>query len=568
MKHAATAICLFVLGVGIGCVSSRASAASRTGRVDQLFADWNKPDSPGCGVGVTEHGAVVAERAYGMANLELGVPITPASVFSAASISKQFTAMSILLLVQRGQLALDDPVRKHITELPDYGTPLTIRHLLTHTSGLREGFGLDGWSAARQDGSDPNDAIVRVIARQRGLNFLPGAEYQYNNGGYNMLAQIVKRISGQSLRTFADANIFKPLGMTHTHLHDDPTMIVPNRVASYWQDPRGWQNGSEVPGVIGNAGLQTTVADLLRWERNFVDARVGDRRLIEAMQTSAVLTNGQKTGYGLGVSVGEYRGVRTVEHGGGDRGISTYLIRYPDQGLAIAVLCNSDVIPSGVLAQRVADIYLEDVLPLAPGKTSESAGVALPPAVSLSAEQLASYEGWYRDPATNAMLPISVRGGKLTVSDVEGDDLPFELTPVGASRFLILVGGAAMNRIDFVPATAAGPQQMRMSPLNAATAQVFARWSPKTFTAAELEAFAGDYRSDELDVTYSVAPRNPRLVFHPQGKPDFVLESIDDDVFAGSIGGIVRFQRDGGTVTGFTMTRRTVRGVKFERVRR
>jgi CubicO group peptidase (beta-lactamase class C family) len=212
------------------------TARSIAARVDKLFAQWSSTDSPGCSLGVSRNGVTVYERGYGMANLELKVPITPLTAFHVASVSKQFAAMSILLLAQHGQLSLDDEVRKYIPELPDYGTRLTIRHLLTHTSGLREGFTLLGLAAPREDGVDPNDAVVNMLVRQGALNFTPGSDYQYNNGGYTMLGSIVKRVSGQSLRPFADANIFKPLGMAHTHFHDDPTMIVPNRASGYHRD--------------------------------------------------------------------------------------------------------------------------------------------------------------------------------------------------------------------------------------------------------------------------------------------------------------------------------------------
>jgi CubicO group peptidase (beta-lactamase class C family) len=259
-------------------------------RIDKLFAQWNRSDSPGCSLGVSKNGVPVYERAYGMANLELGVPITPASVFPAASISKQFTAMSILLLAKRGQLSLDDAVQKYIPEWADHGSRITIRHLLTHTSGLRDAFMLQGLAPPREDGGDRNEAIVKVLARTRGLNFAPGTEFQYNNGAYNLLGSMVKRVSGESLRAFADANIFKPLGMTHTHFHDDPSMVVPNRVSGYHQDGSGWHVALENGGIVGNAGLQTTVGDLLLWEQNFADVRVGDRALITAMQTPAIPT--------------------------------------------------------------------------------------------------------------------------------------------------------------------------------------------------------------------------------------------------------------------------------------
>src|SRR5258708_24577675 len=277
-----------------------------------------------------------------MANFELGVPITPASVIPAASISKQFTAMSILLLAKRGQLSLGDEVRKYIPEWADHGSRITIRHLLTHTSGVRDGFTLHELNAARDDVFD-NDVMVKILARTRGLNFTPGTEFQYNNSAYALLASIVSRVSGQSLRAFSEANIFKPLGMAHTHFHDDPSMIVPNRVSGYHRDGNGFHAASESGGIVGNAGLQTTVRDLLRWEQKFTHVRVGDRATLTAMQTPAVPTGSLDGGsYGYGLEIAAYRGLRTIGHGGGDRGIAAYVVRYPDQEFSIALLCNLD----------------------------------------------------------------------------------------------------------------------------------------------------------------------------------------------------------------------------------
>ncbi len=304
-----------------GCTSS--PAESVTVRVDALFAEWNRSDSPGCSLGVSRGGAVVYERGYGMANLELGVPNTPASVFHVASISKQFTAMSILLLAQRGQLSLDDEVRTYIPEWADHESHLTIRHLLSHTGGLRDGFALLGLAAPRNDGVDVNDALVRMLARQRTLNFTPGTEFQYSNSGYTLLADIVKRVSGRSLRAFADANIFRPLGMMHTHVHDDPAMIVPNRASGYTRDANGLHAAvhADLGHLVGTTGLFTTAGDLLRWEQNFADVRVGDPALVAVMQTPTIPA-GWPDGswYGFGLEIGRYRGLRTVGHGGGDPG--------------------------------------------------------------------------------------------------------------------------------------------------------------------------------------------------------------------------------------------------------
>jgi len=319
VKKRAIATCLFVVAaaaiVSFVAACGPPPAESVTARVDKLFAEWNRPDSPGCSLGVSRNGVVVHERGYGMANLELGVAITPASVFHVASIAKQFTAMSILLLAQRGQLSLDDDVRKYIPEWLDHQHRVTIRHLLTHTAGLRDVFLLIELAAPRENSSDRNEALLRILARQRGLNFKPGTEHAYNNGGYNLLGSIVKRVSGQSLRAFADASIFKPLGMKQTHFHDDPAMIVPKRASGYSGGAGGLRLTGEASAVVGNAGLYTTTRDLLLWEQNFADVRVGNPALVAAMQEPTVLTGGNSSPYGFGLQIGRYRGLRTIGHG-------------------------------------------------------------------------------------------------------------------------------------------------------------------------------------------------------------------------------------------------------------
>jgi CubicO group peptidase (beta-lactamase class C family) len=283
----------------VGC-SSRSISKSVTDEVDELFAKWNTPGSPGCGVGISRNGTVIYERGYGMANLDHGVAITPATVFDAASISKQFTAMSILLLAGRRHLSLDDDVAKYIPNWGERAHRITIRHLLTHTSGLRDGFLLQGLAPGHAEGM--NQQIVNILARARGFNFVPGAEFEYNNSAYTLLAGIVERVSRQSLRAFAESNIFEPLGMTHTHFHDDVGRIVPNRATGYSRAPNGFRVAvrTYTDNVVGNAGLFTTVGDLLRWKQNLADVRVGDPALIAEMQTPAIKTNWSDTsGYGF-----------------------------------------------------------------------------------------------------------------------------------------------------------------------------------------------------------------------------------------------------------------------------
>jgi CubicO group peptidase (beta-lactamase class C family) len=538
-----------------GCGASRPGSPSN--RVDRLFAEWNKPDSPGCSVAISRNGTLLYEHGYGMANVELGVPITPASVLSAASISKQFTAMSVLLLAERGQVSLDDEVTTFVPEWADREHHITIRHLLTHTSGLRDGFALLGWTIPSDGRIDSNEAIVAMLARQRGVNFTPGTQYQYNNGAYSLLGSIVKRVSGQSLRAFASANVFEPLGMTNSYFRDDVAMIIRNRASGYTRDANGLHQASEAIGPVGNAGLYTTARDLLLWERNFVDPRVGTPKLLTAMQAPTVLAGGNTSAYGFGLAIGQYRGVRTIEHAGSDRGVAANLVRYPDQGLAIALLCNLDTIEWIGLTQRVADIYLADVVTPSP-----SADTSPSPHATLSTEALAGRVGLYRLSSNDDIfIEVSVRDGNLMGRNFYSDDTDLPLKPVAANRVLF-----RSSMLEFVPAAAGVPKQWQLvdgngRKLAALESSVFAP-SPD-----DLRSLAGDYRSQEIDVTYTVAAGDSALVIHPPGRADILLRPFARDIFAGPSVGAVKFFRDArGAVSGFTATRDNARGVSFARL--
>lgn len=566
----AVAIVFFVASTGLskghtGATANPSSPEQVTTRVDKLFAQWNKPDSPGCSLGVSRNGVPVYEHGYGMANLELAVPITPASVFHVASVSKQFTAMSILLLAQSGRLSLDDNVGKYVPGWADKGSPITVRHLLTHTSGLRDGFTLQGLAPPRDDGADINDAIVNILARTRGLNFTPGSEFQYNNSGYVLLGFIVKRVSGQSLRTFADTNIFKPIGMRHTHFHDDPTMVVPNRTYGYHQDADGFHVAphSDFGHLVGTTGLLTTAHDLLLWEQNFADVRIGDPALIKAMQTPAIPTGWpDKSFYGFGLEIGQYRGLRTVGHGGGDPGYGAYVVRYPDQGFAVAVLCNLDNAGNevGALTQSVADIYLANVFP----EPAASNPTVPTTHAALSHEQLASKVGVYYDPVSESVGQVFVRDGKLMAREGIGEEEGIELIPVTANRFV--VAGTTIV-LEFVPGATGRPQELHQS---GAGPKPIASQQLASFATSieELRTFTGEYSSSELEGTYTLAVRDSSLVIQVPGRADIVLRPIFRDAFAGAVVGVVKFLRNrGGTVTGFTANTSGVQKMRFDRVK-
>jgi CubicO group peptidase (beta-lactamase class C family) len=474
--------------------------------------------------------------------------------------------MSVLLAAERNLLSLDDDVSKYVPGWSIRDQRVTIRHLLTHTSGLRDAYLLQGWATHIGNSSD---ALIGILSRQRGLNAAPGAEYQYNNGGYLLLGKILERASGQTLGAFADANIFKPLGMTGAYFSGDPVRAAPDHASGYSPQANGWRLLPGGSGYAGNAGMMSSVRDLILWANNFADARVGSPALLSGMQTATVLTGGQAVQHGMGFGIGTYRGARTLRTSGGDFGSATELVLYPDQKVAIAVLCNMDSAVMGGLAtanpdeltNAVADIVLEDVLePRAtPSASAPSSTGAPPPPAILSADELSRKTGLYRvGSEENHIVSTSVRDGRLTLWDFYGDNYAMLMTPISANRFAV-----AGVTLEFSPAEAGRPQSWHIVD---GGGQRLLELPLMTFAMAkaDLSAFAGDYRSDELDVTYTVALRDSSLVVQSSAVQPFFK-----DAFVGELLGIVRFQRDvKGVVAGFTLNRQGARGVRFDRVKR
>lgn len=386
------------LSLFLGIASAaKAQDARLLARVDSVFVQFDHTRSPGCALGVIHDGEFVVKRGYGMANLEYGIALSPTSVFRIGSVSKQFTAAAMVLLQQEGKLSLEDDVRKYFPELPEYERTITIRHLLNHTSGMRDYLTLMALAGKRDDDWYVDDDVVRMLARQRELNFLPGDEFLYSNSGYFLLSQIVKRASGQSLREYAAAKIFAPLGMTHTHFHDDHREVVPNRASGYAPVDTGFRVSMTTLDMVGDGGVFTTVEDLALWDRNFYEPAVGGAEFRGEMLTRGTLSNGDTLGYALGLRHGEYRGLPTVSHGGGFVGFRAQVIRFPSERFTVICLCNVSVANPTLLARGVADAVLEDRL----GPREEAAGgggqerEGPPSRYMLSAAARAEYVGGY-----------------------------------------------------------------------------------------------------------------------------------------------------------------------------
>ncbi|MGE0552976.1 MAG: serine hydrolase domain-containing protein [Gemmatimonadales bacterium] len=340
--------------------------SARERAVDSLFAAWNQSTSPGCAVGVVQDGRFVYRANYGMANLEAGRPIGARTAFYMASVSKQFAAAAVALASLQGKLSLDDDIRRFLPEMPDYGRPITVRHLVHHTSGIRDYLGMLALNR-RLDQANSDEDVLRLIARQRALNFPTGSEYSYSNSGYMLLSLIIERATGSSLREYAERELFGPLGMRDTYFYDDHTKPHPagdRRAIGYQGDEsRGFRSGV-LPNFeqVGDGGLISTVEDALRWDQNFYDGKVGGGRFLSLIQTPGQLSDGSGIEYAFGLMVRDYAGLRTVVHSGGFMGYRTIIQRFPDQRFSVIILCNEGSATPESLAPAIADLYLIDAL--------------------------------------------------------------------------------------------------------------------------------------------------------------------------------------------------------------
>jgi len=447
--------------------ASSQDAAPLSARVDSIFRAYDSTHSPGCALGVIRDGEFVYRRGYGMANLELGVPNTPEAVFRTGSVSKQFTAAAVLILAHEGGLSLDDDVRKYLPELQPHDPPVTLDELIHHTSGVRDYLTLMSLAGKRDDDFYTDDEVMSMLARQKDLNFEPGTDWLYSNSGYFLLSQVVKRVTGKSLRQYAHEHIFDVLGMTHTHFQDDHTMIVPDRASGYAPDGEGgFKISMTTLDMVGDGGVFTSVDDLLYWVRNFYDDHLDGGGIVQASLRRAPLANGDSTTYAFGLQHSTYRGLRVVSHGGSFVGFRADITHFPDQRFDVVTLCNVSTANPSAMARRVADVYL---------------------------------------------------GGQMQ---------PAPPTRAGP-------GGAGRDTTRFV-----------------------------TLPDDRLAAFAGTFYSDELDVTYALAPGDGGLDLTVGAAGTVHLRPTSEVDFAGN-GLVLHFQRTDGRVTGFVLQAGRVRNLRF-----
>jgi len=534
-----------VLLLSITTATASRGADDRAREVNQLFAMFDKPGSPGCSVGIIRDGNFIYKHSFGYASLELGVPLTPASVFYVGSVSKQFTAASIVLAAEQNHLSLDDDVRKYLPELPDYGRPITLRQMLHQTSGFRDFLDLvflSGRNAA--DLASPAD-ILKLIARQKGLNNVPGEEWVYSNSNYFLLGEVIRRATGKSLARFAAENIFQPLGMTHTLFYDDNTLVVRNRVAAYDPGPEGnfLVDWSTTYDIVGGGGLMSSVDDLLAWDRNFYANKLGRGTLPIELQSHGVLNNGNQIDYALGLSLGDYRGLPIVEHNGALFGYHSAFLRFPQQKFSVIALCNYATAGPEALVRKIADLYLAPDFKPATNKLTAASDLPDPIA----------FTGTYLDPHTKTLYTFTADQGNL------------------------MAWGAVLRRIDANKFYDLGSDVITFEKVNhtmrcslVIPGEVYfsgERLEPVHLNESDLARLAGRYHSDELDATYTLSVDRGKLTVEEGDKPPVIFDpATHDEFYSSDLRTLVFPPEADRRISGFELFTQAARAIVFNKV--
>lgn len=530
---------------------------SLTDKVDALFAQWNKADSPGCALAIIKYGELIYKRGYGMADLERNVPISPASVFDIASIGKQFTAMMIALLVNQGLLSLDDDIHKHIPEMPTYGDPITVRHLIHHTSGLRDYTTLMELAGMPTENFYYEDELLDLILRQKELNFRPGAEYLYSNSGYFLLGVIAKRLTGKSLLALIREYIFEPLGMQATNFNDDPKRIVKNRAIGYApKEGGGYGTNISFCGGYGDGAIISTVEELFVWDQNFYANRLGGggQALIQQVLTPGELNSGERLEYAFGLMIGNYRGLRTVGHSGGWAGYRGEFIQFPDQKFSVICLANLGSINPWKLARQVADLYLADAF-TGPERPASQEGTEF---IELSTNQIESLTGFYRAQKSGNILELSVEAGKL-VGEAFG--LRFQLAATSSTQFkAIEVPFDIQIEFESIPSESALTLNLKVEEDKP---EAYQKMSVTPLAPSQLPGYSSVYYSDELKVTYTILLEAEQLFLKRGYAPKERLKPITQDLFTSRNLELQFVRNEQGHVYAFDLGSDRVRNIRF-----
>jgi CubicO group peptidase (beta-lactamase class C family) len=550
---------IFIVGLAVELFPQNLPDSTIT-KINNSFKEWNNK-TPGCVLGIIRNDSLIFAKGYGMANLEYDIPNTPATIYHMASVSKQFTAYCIVLLARQGKLKLDDNIRDYLPWFPDLGDEITIRNLLNHTSGIRDQWQLLAISGTRLDDVITQDQIIKILSRQQALNFKPGYEYRYCNSGYTMLAEIVKAVTGKSLRQFADSAIFKPLGMNDTHFHDDYTEIVRNRSYSYNRiDKDQFANCVLSYSNTGATSLFTTINDMSKWIMNFYHHRVGDQQDIDQLTEKGRLISGKEIKYSLGIFADQYKGYRQFSHGGSDAGYRTFMTVFPDIKMGFVLFSNLGDFDVSAKAYEIVDLFIRD--------TTQKA--ELPAKVHFDSTQAIITN----IPAMQEFLGDYISDDGLHVGfDIKQSKLFYHI--YGNSGILVrqtfnMFSEFNNPEIKFVfSSNSVGNDLIIITPEITYYLKKFIK--NKIPDADLLKTFVGTYNCPELDCNYSIVLRNKQLFLTNNKYNDIPLILINEDHLTNNtwfMGHLLFTRNTRGKVTGFEVNSGRIMHLRFNKIRR
>ena len=529
--------------------------------IDSIFAEWNKPETPGCALGIIQDGKLIYSKGYGIADLEHDLPITPSSVFYIGSTSKQFVTFSILLLEEQGKLNLDDTIQKYLPDFPDYGAPLTIRHFIHHTSGVRDYLTLMYLKGRDYLDNTEVDEVYNLIKSQKELNFTPGDKYLYSNSCYFMLAMIIEKAAGKSLRTFAQEQIFGPLGMKHTLFYDDNSDLIKNRVFSYEKksDEDGFNNLIMRFDLVGSGGVYSSIEDLYLWDQNFYNNKLGKggQDIIEKMHVEGLLNNGKSSGYAFALNIGTYKGLKTVSHGGALAGYRAELLRFPNEKFSVIILANRDDANPTRKAYQIADKLLKDKFIDEPKKEEPKSEVQTnTDTEKFPIEQLA---GNYELQA-GVIVEINVKNDSLHVLQ-NWNQVSYNIINTTGNTYEIQNNAS----VQFLFSELKDGLTQILTVFQNGNATVCNRKNEFDGTAINLEDYAGNYYCVELETTYLFFLEEGKLKVKIANYDAQELSSYEIDSFI-TDGGMVRFMRSNEKISGFELDAGRVTNLKFKKL--
>jgi CubicO group peptidase (beta-lactamase class C family) len=532
----------FALTLLVLNASLPAYTQDKTAQADKIFS-FATPSTPGCSCTISQNGKTVFDRAYGAADLERQIPINEYTAFDIGSTRKQFIAATILSLVQDKRLLLGDDIRKYIPELPDYGYKITIDHLLTHTSGIRDWTGILPLA-------NGNPTALSLILRQRNLNFAPGEEWSYSNSGFVLLTEIAERITKRPFADLIRQRVFEPLGMNRTAYITDMEKGVLNQALGYAKQGENWKVNMYLGNDRGGGAIFSTTNDLNLWNNALTSGRLGSF-VTNKLQEAATLNNGRKLGYARGLTLDPYKDTKLVWHSGGAAGYHTWIGRVPSQNLSIAVACNSDAMSTTAVANRLLALYVN---------TSASPVLEEGPPPTLTGDTLAEanrFAGLYFNEQTGEPLTLSVdrdrfrvAGGPGLVPTAKGHFRRWGATVFFMSQDKFEVNFSSTDRFELI--SMEGKKTF------------YRRARAYTPTAADLLAFSGHYQSDEISAFIDLTTENGVLKGRLNNKGNLLeFKPVDTDVFQFA-GMFLRLLRDKtGKVTAFNYRNPVISNVKF-----